>query len=101
MTELYESSNLAQMVEKQWKKWLLLAQQRRQEEELRPAPTVTISRERGSGGSSIGRRVAERLHFVLFDSEIVDYVARSASVDRLVVSQLDERSQRSIQSRAE
>jgi hypothetical protein len=92
MTEMYDSSNLAQMVEKQWKKWLLLTQQRTQLES-QPAPTVTISRERGSGGSSIGKLVAERLGFVLFDREIVDHVARSAAVDRLVVSQLDEQSQ--------
>ena len=101
MTEMYDSSNLAQMVERQWKKWLLLTQQRTQQESLQPLPTVTISRERGSGGSSIARLVAERLGFVLFDSEIVDHVARSASVDRLVVMHMDERSQRSIQAWAD
>jgi len=96
MTEMYESSHLAQMVEKQWKKWLLLTQQRAQQQSLQPLPTVTISRERGSGGSTIGKLLAERLGLVLFDSEIVDHVARSAAVDRLVVSQMDEHSQRSI-----
>jgi cytidylate kinase len=100
MTEMYESSDLAQMVERQWKKWLLLTQQAHQKS-LQPLPTVTISRERGSGGSTIGRLLAERLGFILFDSEIVDHVARSAAVDRLVVSQMDERSQHSIQSWAD
>ena len=96
MTEMYESSNIAQMVEREWKKWLLLTQQRPQEGPARSFPTVTVSRERGSGGSSIAKLVAERLGFVLFDSEIVDHVARSAAVDRLVVAQMDEHSQRSI-----
>lgn len=101
MTEMYESSNIAQMVEKEWKKWLLLTQQRPHEGPGRSFPTVTVSRERGSGGSSVAKLVAERLGFALFDSEIVDHVARSASVDRLVVTQMDERSQRSIQAWAD
>ena len=97
MTEMFESSEIAQLVERQWKKWLLLSQQR--SEGAHPSllfPTVTISRERGSGGGIIGKQVADRLHFVAFDSEIVDHVARSASVDRMVVMHMDERSQRSI-----
>jgi len=101
MTEMYDSSEVAQMVEKQWKKWLLLTEQRAREQARQSAPTVTISRERGSGGSSIGKLVAERLGFVLFDSEIVGHVARSAAVDQMVVSHMDERSQRSIRSWAE
>ena len=96
MGEMFPSSAMAQMMEKQWKKWLLLTQQRAGKEPLGPFPTVTISRERGSGGSLVARLVADRLGFVLFDSEIVDHVARSAAVDRMVVAHMDERSQRSI-----
>ena len=92
---MYESG-IAQMVERQWKKWLLLTQHRAGEKPLPFFPTITVSREKGSGGSSVGRLVAERLNFVVFDSEIVDEVARSASVDRLVVEHLDERSRHSI-----
>jgi cytidylate kinase len=98
---MYESSETAHMVEREWNKWLQLTQQRAREELRRSAPTITISRERGSGGSSIGRLAAERLGFAIFDSEIVDHVARSAAVDRMVVARLDEHSQRSIGSRSE
>lgn len=101
MSEMYESSAIAQMVEKQWKKWLLLAQQKPGQEIPALLPTITFSRERGSGGSLIARQVAERLGVVLFDSEIIDHVARSASVDRLVVKHMDERSQRSIKEGAD
>jgi len=58
MTEMYDSSNIAQMVEKQWKKWLLLTQQRQQGEVASPFPTVTVSRERGSGGGGMRRGLA-------------------------------------------
>jgi len=101
MGEMYESSAIAQMVEKQWKKWLLLAQQKPSKPTPGPFPTVTVSREKGSGGSIVAKQIAEQLGFVLFDSEIVDHVARSASVDRLVVMHMDERSQRSIQERSD
>jgi len=101
MGEMYESSAIAQMVEKQWKKWLLLAQQKPSKPTPGPFPAVTVSRERGSGGSLVAKQVAERFGFVLFDSEIVDHVARSASVDRMVVMHMDERSQRSIKEGAE
>lgn len=99
MGEMYPSSAVAQMMEKQWHRWLLLS--RREPHAEMEMPTVTISREKGSGGSSIGMQVADQLGFVLFDREIVDYVARSASVDRLAVMHLDERSRHSIQKEAE
>ena len=102
MGELYESPAIARMVEEQWKKWLLLTQRKTGERhDPKPFPTVTISRERGSGGGLIGQQVAEQLRFHLLDSEIVDYVARSASVDRLAVEHMDEQSQRSIKEKAE
>jgi cytidylate kinase len=96
MDEMYESSGTAQMVEQQWKKWLLLTQQKAGKEDMGPLPTVTISRERGSGGGLIAKEAADRLGFIVFDSEIVDQVARSASVDRIVVMHMDERSRHSI-----
>jgi cytidylate kinase len=95
MTEMYDSPGIAQMVEREWKKWLLLTQQR-SSEGLKFFPTVTVSRERGSGGGLVAKLAAERLGFALFDSEIVDHVARSAAVDRLVIMHMDEHSQRSI-----
>jgi cytidylate kinase len=95
MNGMYETPGIAQMVEREWNKWLLLTHQ--QASDRAPLlPTVTVSREKGSGGSSIARLVADQLGFVFFDKEIVDEVARSASVDRLVVERLDERSRHSI-----
>ncbi len=39
---------------------------------------ITISREFGSGGRSIGREVAKRLNYKFYDSEIVDKVAKES-----------------------
>lgn len=101
MGQMFESSAMAHLVEEQWNKWLLLTQKKATPAVPEWFPVITISRQRGSGGGLLGQRVAERLGFVLFDSEIVDHVARSAAVDRMIVARLDEQSQRRIRQSAE
>src|SRR5512145_2395995 len=53
-------------------------------------PVVTISREAGSLGLDLGRRVAERLGFTFWDHEIVTAVAERLHVDPGKVLALDE-----------
>lgn len=42
---------------------------------------ITISREYGSGGHDIGKRLAELLEIPFYDKEIVDMTAQKYSVD--------------------
>lgn len=60
-------------------------------------PVVTISRESGSLGLDVGRRVAERLGFTFWDQEIVTEVARRLHVEPKEVSALDEYAPRAVQ----
>jgi cytidylate kinase len=53
---------------------------------------VTIAREYGSGGASIGRRVAEMLNWTLVDKEIIERVAVLCKVDREWAAEADEHS---------
>jgi cytidylate kinase len=53
-------------------------------------PIVTISRESGSLGLALGRRVAERLGFTFWDQEIVTAVAERLHVDPSKVMAFDE-----------
>lgn len=55
-------------------------------------PMVTISREYGALGGTIGRAVAKQLGYTFYGQEIVHEVARRADVRRQVVESLDERS---------
>lgn len=57
----------------------------------RPRPVVTISREYGALGASIGRRVAERLGFAFWDRELVNKIASSLSKPVGILESLDER----------
>ena len=42
---------------------------------------ITISREFGSGGRELGKRIADELGFDYYDSEIVSAVARENNLD--------------------
>ena len=54
-------------------------------------PTVTISRQYGSGGSDIGKLVAEELGWTLVDNEFVDLVAQKAGMSPEQVREREER----------
>lgn len=51
---------------------------------------ITISREFGSGGRTIGRLVAEKLGYKFFDAEIIEEVVKTSGMAREVVEKYDE-----------
>ena len=51
---------------------------------------ITISRQAGTNGAAIGRIVAERLGYRIYDDELVDEIARRLHVDPEVACQFDE-----------
>ena len=55
------------------------------------SPVITITRQYGSGGSEVARRVAAQLGWEVIDNEFVESVARRAGLPRDEVAQLDER----------
>ena len=52
---------------------------------------ITISREHGSGGAEIGRRVAKILGYDYVDKELITEVAKMANVPESEVEKLDEK----------
>jgi cytidylate kinase len=54
-------------------------------------PYVLFSREKGAGGSAVGRLTGKRLGWQVFDNEIVDEIAQKANVRRELIESLDER----------
>ena len=51
---------------------------------------ITISREFGSGGRSIGRAVADRLGYRFYDQEIIMQVAQESGLSKEIVEKYDE-----------
>lgn len=56
-----------------------------------PDPIITISRQIGSGGASIGELTAKKLKFQFLDREIVESIASRANIRRSAVETIDER----------
>jgi len=54
-------------------------------------PFVTISREPGSGGTPIGKLVAKKLGFKLYDSALIDSIAKSAKTRKNLIKEVDEK----------
>ncbi len=52
---------------------------------------ITISREFGSGGRELGKRLAEHLGIPCYDHEIIDMIAEKQGLDREYVSRVSER----------
>src|SRR5260221_7592984 len=54
-------------------------------------PVITIAREFGAGGETVGHMLADRLNLEYLDSKIVDEVARRLKVPTDVVETYDEK----------
>lgn len=53
---------------------------------------ITISREFGSGGRELGRRIANNLHYDYYDNEIISEIAKHTSLSESYVKQVLENS---------
>ncbi|MBQ6567971.1 MAG: cytidylate kinase-like family protein [Treponema sp.] len=51
---------------------------------------ITISREYGSGGRSIGKKVADRLGISFYDSEIIDMAAETSGLSKEFISRTEQ-----------
>jgi cytidylate kinase len=80
------------LVDQQIKRWEL-ERRRPQETEtipISPGPVITISRQRGSGGSLVAERLAELTGFSHFNREIIDQISREMGAQKRLVESLDE-----------
>jgi len=55
-----------------------------------PAPLITISRQLGSGGAELARTLGTRLHWPVYDRELVDEMVLRSHASRQLVLDLDE-----------
>lgn len=81
------------LVERQGRLWEL--ERRRPVFPTHP-PCVALSRQPRSGGAELGQRVADKLDFGFFGTEIVEQMARELGIQRQLVALLDEHVRSSI-----
>lgn len=84
------------IVEEQVRRWTLVQQQRKAAEKAQPWPLITVSRQFGSLGAAIGKRVAELTGFSCWDQEVVHAIARQTGAPERLVALLDERARDAI-----
>jgi cytidylate kinase len=74
----------------QWNRYRELLETAEKPEELKPRPTITISRERGSGARDLAAALAKRLDLEIHGVSLIDHIARDKNLEREVVEHLDE-----------
>ena len=84
-----KSRSREQIIEEQIQRWRLM-QIETLEEKIR-FPTITISREPGSGGSIVANKLAGKLEFDLFHQEILHEMAQKSQVSAQILKTLDEK----------
>jgi len=87
------------IVDRQIKRWELERRviQGTKEEPLKPGPIITISRQRGSGGSLVAAKLAELTGFSHINREIIDQISHEIGAQKRLVESLDESVQSNFQ----
>jgi cytidylate kinase len=85
-----QTRSLNSMVEEQLAKWKNTTTERKAVK-AKPAPVITISREPGSGGTEIARKLAQELKMDIVGAQIIQKIAESADISAKLIESLDEK----------
>ena len=85
-----QTRSIEVLVDEQLKKWQIQTKERKTVK-AKPGPVITISREPGSGGSEVARRLARDLNMDLIGAQIIQKIAESADMSTRVIHSLDEK----------
>lgn len=88
-------TSIETLIERQIRKWEIEKEAR--EREAQPQrkgilPIITVSRQRGSSGSFLARRLAEELNYQLAHKQIIDIICSDSGFRRRIIEALDEKS---------
>ena len=84
-----KNRSIEQIVEEQIQRWKLMQIEKPIEKPC--IPIITVSREPGSGGSIIAKRLTEKLGIDLFHQEVLHEMAKSTDVSTQLLKTLDEK----------
>lgn len=94
-------TNIEVLIDRQIKKWESEKKAREEQEAPKPKevlPIITVSRQRGSSGSFLARRLAEEFDFQLAHRQVIDIICSNSGFRRRVVEALDEKTKSQIES---
>jgi cytidylate kinase len=84
-----KSRSVELIIEEQMQRWQLMKSKKVKEK--KGVSTITISREPGSGGSVVAKKLAAKLDFKVFYREVLLEIAKRADVSDKLLATLDER----------
>jgi len=86
-------SSIEALINRQFKKWEVERKSRLEAEKNgeipESKPIVTVSRQRGSQGSYLAEKLAEKLGYQLLHREIIDEICNSSGYRRQIIESLD------------
>jgi cytidylate kinase len=96
-------SSIESIIDRQIRRWELERQiQGEQREKVAHPrefrPVITVSRQRGSRGSYIAERLAERFGYELLHRDLIDRICKSSGYKKRLVASMDEKSQSDFES---
>lgn len=88
-------SSVQAIIDRQLRRWELeraarAAEPRRDKPGAPLHPVITVSRQRGSGGSRIAELLARRFDYTLLHRDVIDRICNSSGIRRSIVASLDE-----------
>jgi cytidylate kinase len=85
-----EKRSIEQLVDEQLSKWTFLSKEGKSEV-AEPKPFITLSREPGTGGPEIARRLSDQLKMSLLAGQITQQLAESAQVNEKAIKAIIEK----------
>jgi cytidylate kinase len=88
------SRTIEAAVERQMRNWEIARQQQPADDTPDPDPTkpfLTVSRRVGTGGTALAARIAEQIHWPVFDRELLQHMSGDDDMRRRIYESLDER----------
>ncbi|NIR47740.1 cytidylate kinase-like family protein [candidate division KSB1 bacterium] len=98
MPKLQYDIPMEQLINRQIRLWERTFEKGKRARDESVNPCITISKEIGSQGVELAKRLAERLNWNLFDKSLVEYIAEDAKVRQSMVEIFDEKTQNEIHS---
>ena len=84
-----KTRSIEQIIEEQVRRWQIVQTEEKKEDER--VSVITISREPGSGGNILAKRLSDQLKFDLFYQEVIHNMAERAHVSVQLLETLDEK----------
>lgn len=87
-------TSIEALIDRQIRKWEIEKKARDEQEahkEKELLPIITVSRQRGSSGSYLARRLAEELDYQLVHKQIIDIICSNSGYRKRIIEALDEK----------